>query len=74
MRGLLLILAVSAAQPAQAAFLKELVSFEGVRANHLTGYGLVVGLNGQGDNDSARFYRQEFGCLDAASRRQRLGA
>jgi len=55
MRGLLLILAISAAQPAQAARLKELVSFEGVRANHLTGYGLVVGLNGQGDNDSARF-------------------
>ena len=43
------------ALPAEAARLKELASFEGVRANHLTGYGLVVGLSGQGDNDSARF-------------------
>jgi flagellar P-ring protein FlgI len=41
--------------PAEAARLKEVGSFAGVRANHLVGYGLVVGLAGQGDNDSARF-------------------
>jgi flagellar P-ring protein precursor FlgI len=41
--------------PADAARLKEVGSFAGVRANHLVGYGLVVGLAGQGDNDSARF-------------------
>ncbi|PYE84609.1 flagellar basal body P-ring protein FlgI [Pseudoroseicyclus aestuarii] len=37
--------------PAQAAQvrLKDLVEFDGVRANDLVGYGLVVGLNGTGD-------------------------
>jgi flagellar P-ring protein FlgI len=29
--------------------LKDLVEFDGVRGNHLVGYGLVVGLNGTGD-------------------------
>ena len=55
MRFFVLVLAIVISIPAEAARLKELASFEGVRANHLTGYGLVVGLNGQGDNDSARF-------------------
>ena len=55
MRSLLVLSTVLLAAPAEATRLKELASFEGVRANHLTGYGLVVGLNGQGDNDSARF-------------------
>ena len=30
--------------------IKDIVSFEGVRDNQLVGYGLVVGLNGTGDN------------------------
>ena len=30
--------------------IKDVVAFEGVRENQLTGYGLVVGLNGTGDN------------------------
>ncbi len=55
MKILVAALLVLCALPAEATRLKELASFEGVRANHLTGYGLVVGLNGQGDNDSARF-------------------
>ena len=55
MRVFVFVLAIVISIPAEAARLKELASFEGVRANHLTGYGLVVGLNGQGDNDSARF-------------------
>ncbi len=55
MRVFVLLLATFLSVPAEATRLKELASFEGVRANHLTGYGLVVGLNGQGDNDSARF-------------------
>ena len=43
------------ALPSHASRVKELVKIEGLRANHLVGYGLVVGLDGQGDNDSARF-------------------
>jgi flagellar P-ring protein precursor FlgI len=35
--------------PAQAARIKDVVEFEGVRNNMLMGYGLVVGLNGTGD-------------------------
>lgn len=37
------------APPAAAQRLKDLVDVEGVRANQLVGYGLVVGLNGTGD-------------------------
>lgn len=36
-------------QPANAARIKDVVAFEGVRENILLGYGLVVGLNGSGD-------------------------
>jgi flagellar P-ring protein precursor FlgI len=35
--------------PAQATRIKELASVQGVRHNALTGYGLVVGLDGTGD-------------------------
>jgi flagellar P-ring protein precursor FlgI len=39
--------------------IKDIASFEGVRENHLVGYGLVVGLNGTGDSlDSAVFTRE----------------
>ncbi|WP_047993765.1 flagellar basal body P-ring protein FlgI [Puniceibacterium sp. IMCC21224] len=34
---------------AQSVRIKDLVEFDGVRANDLVGYGLVVGLNGTGD-------------------------
>ncbi len=36
-------------QPAAAERIKELASVQGVRANQLVGYGLVVGLDGSGD-------------------------
>ena len=39
---------ISAAQ-AQSVRIKDLVEVDGVRANDLVGYGLVVGLNGTGD-------------------------
>ncbi len=38
--------------PAQAARIKEVASVQGVRSNQLTGYGLVVGLDGTGDQSS----------------------
>jgi flagellar P-ring protein precursor FlgI len=44
--------------PAMAIRLKELATFEGVRVNQITGYGLVVGLNGTGDKDQTGFTRQ----------------
>jgi flagellar P-ring protein precursor FlgI len=41
------------------ARIKDIAQFEGVRDNHLVGYGLVVGLDGTGDDlDSAVFTRE----------------
>lgn len=38
--------------PVQAARIKEVAGVQGVRPNQLTGYGLVVGLDGTGDQSS----------------------
>lgn len=38
--------------PASAARIKEVATVQGVRPNQLTGYGLVVGLDGTGDQSS----------------------
>lgn len=40
---------VGSALPSQAARIKDITSYEGVRDNMLLGYGLVVGLSGTGD-------------------------
>jgi flagellar P-ring protein precursor FlgI len=42
-------------EPAQAARIKDLTSIKGVRTNQLTGYGLVVGLDGTGDKSGTEF-------------------
>ena len=48
--GLLALMALlSIATPAQATRIKEVAAVQGVRSNPLTGYGLVVGLDGTGD-------------------------
>ncbi|MFL6662779.1 MAG: flagellar basal body P-ring protein FlgI, partial [Rhizobacter sp.] len=39
--------------PAEAARLKEVASVQGVRSNPLVGYGLVVGLDGTGDQTTS---------------------
>lgn len=44
-----IILILSVAQPVFAIRVKDLVAIQGVRENKLSGYGLVVGLNGTGD-------------------------
>jgi len=46
---LALILFIFIAQPVFAIRVKDLVTIQGVRENKLSGYGLVVGLNGTGD-------------------------
>ncbi len=50
--ALALLLAVLAVQPAAAERIKDLASVAGVRVNQLAGYGLVVGLDGTGDQTS----------------------
>ncbi|MEH3106328.1 MAG: flagellar basal body P-ring protein FlgI [Sphingomonas fennica] len=54
-----------AAPPAAAERIKDLGNFQGVRANQLTGYGIVVGLAGTGD-DSLEYATQ--GMKGVASR------
>lgn len=50
--------------PASAARLKEIASVQGVRSNPLIGYGLVVGLDGTGDQTtSAPFTTQSLNSL-----------
>ncbi|WP_177429774.1 flagellar basal body P-ring protein FlgI [Pseudomonas mangrovi] len=48
-KSILLLGALLLSAAAQAERLKDLASIQGVRSNQLIGYGLVVGLNGTGD-------------------------
>ena len=50
MRALLLCLALLCAPAAHAERIKDIGQFQGLRANQLTGYGVVVGLAGTGDD------------------------
>jgi len=56
MRRVLYILLALLALPAKGEVrLKDIASVQGVRANQLVGYGLVVGLDGSGDSTGAQF-------------------
>ena len=48
-RLIIVLLSLPLAFSAQAERIKDLTSVAGVRANQLIGYGLVVGLDGTGD-------------------------
>jgi flagellar P-ring protein precursor FlgI len=52
-----LALAFALPAPAMAERVRDLGTFQGVRSNQLTGYGVVVGLNGTGD-DSLEYVTQ----------------
>lgn len=56
--GIMLAMLLLAAAPADAARLKDIASFSGVRDNELVGYGLVVGLAGTGDGTNSKFTLQ----------------
>ncbi|MFZ4625920.1 MAG: flagellar basal body P-ring protein FlgI [Rhodoferax sp.] len=45
--------------PAQAVRIKEVAAVEGVRSNQLTGFGLVVGLDGTGDQTTQMPYTSQ---------------
>lgn len=53
---LVLISLALAGLPAQAVRIKEVAAVQGVRSNSLTGYGLVVGLDGTGDQTTQMPY------------------
>jgi flagellar P-ring protein precursor FlgI len=52
----MLVLLLVPGQSAQAARIKEIAAIEGVRSNQLTGFGLVVGLDGTGDQTTQMPY------------------
>jgi len=54
----LILLMVLCAPEAFAIRIKDMASIKGVRENQLVGYGLVVGLDGTGDDDKTKFSRQ----------------
>ncbi len=56
--ALLTLTLIAAAGPARADRLKDVATIEGVRANQLTGFGLVVGLAGTGDDASSPVVRR----------------
>ncbi|KZE31760.1 flagellar P-ring protein precursor FlgI [Crenobacter luteus] len=57
-RVLLLLAAGLLPFEAGAQLLRNLVSVEGIRENQLIGYGIVVGLDGSGDNSQVKFAGQ----------------
>jgi flagellar P-ring protein precursor FlgI len=57
-------------QPARAERLKDLASIAGVRQNQLMGYGLVVGLDGSGDQTT----QTPFTVQSVVSMLQQLGS
>ncbi|WP_448586430.1 flagellar basal body P-ring protein FlgI [Thermaurantiacus sp.] len=65
MRWVLAVLGLLVALPAAAERVKDIARFQGVRANALVGYGLVVGLPGTGD-DNLAFTLQSMRSLAAA--------
>ncbi|NBT53400.1 MAG: flagellar basal body P-ring protein FlgI [Betaproteobacteria bacterium] len=52
----LMLASLLCASPAQASRIKEVAAVEGVRSNQLTGFGLVVGLDGTGDQTTQMPY------------------
>jgi flagellar P-ring protein precursor FlgI len=57
--GLLVALGLAWALPAQALRIKEVAGVQGVRSNQLTGFGLVVGLDGTGDQTTQMPYTSQ---------------
>lgn len=58
----LMVLVIFASQSA-AARIKDLANIKGVRANQLVGYGLVVGLDGTGDDKKSIFTTQSIASM-----------
>lgn len=63
MRNLVLLAMFAVASPARADRLKDLATVEGVRSNQLTGFGLVVGLAGTGDDASSPVVRRSLAAM-----------
>lgn len=58
-RACIALVVLSVVLPAQAVRIKDLTSIEGVRSNQLIGYGLVIGLDGTGDQTAQTFFTEQ---------------
>jgi flagellar P-ring protein precursor FlgI len=58
MRRLLAALALLASTAAHADRIKDMTSIAGVRDNHITGFGIVIGLDGSGDDARSPMVRE----------------
>lgn len=54
-----LLIAIGGSGRAEAARLKDIAAIGGTRANPVIGYGLIVGLNGTGDTDTATSFTMQ---------------
>jgi len=63
------VMLIAAGAPAEAARVKDITTVRGIRANHLIGYGLMVGLKNSGD----RSYKSPFTAQTLISMLKRLG-
>ena len=59
----LLLAIVFSSSLAEAVRIKDIANIKGVRENQLVGYGLVVGLNGTGDDDDLKYTIQSLAAL-----------
>src|SRR3546814_19379079 len=62
------------ATPASAERIKDLGNFAGIRTNQLVGYGIVVGLNGTGDDNLERSEERRVGKECVSTCRSRWSA
>jgi len=58
MRNLIVVLALALASNASADRIKDMTSIAGVRDNHITGFGIVIGLDGTGDDARSAVVRE----------------
>lgn len=61
--GVMVAIVAMVAPSAEAARVKDLAFVDGMRDNQLIGYGLVVGLDGTGDNQRTPFTRQSLSAM-----------
>ncbi len=61
--GIMVLVIVLSSTLAQAVRIKDIANIKGVRQNQLVGYGLIVGLNGTGDNDDLKYTIQSLAAM-----------
>ena len=61
--GVVLLVMVLSSTLAHAVRIKDIANIKGVRQNQLVGYGLIVGLNGTGDDDDLKYTIQSLAAM-----------